>query len=425
MSGKFDLSVNFSLYNGAVVLESGEDSVKIGLIDVENEGLKKKLRNSVKAFFSMRGIPFSDERCAFIPIDDERLKHEISLRYAESGRENERKNEGSEATMLLDTLLTEAGKQGATDIHIEEKRVRFRISARLEEVCELSFEKSLELVRRIKVLANLNVMETRHGQDGQFIFNDDEQIFVRVSCVPAVSGKGGAESVVLRLLNVTRVPLSLSELGFTDGQCAILRNILESEQGLILICGATGSGKSTTAASLLMELSEIYGDKKKIITIEDPPEYVLDGVTQISVDEDNGMSFSDALRFIFRQDPDVIYVGEIRDSLSARTVLQASLTGHLVLATVHTSGIEETAIRMRELGVDFTEFSSVLKAMIFQKLVSDNAGSLRLEAKIVDSKDITENAAFSFPSKLRNKPLPIQAQFSRAGKTMNFGEACL
>ncbi len=385
MSVKFDLSVNFSLYNGAVVLESGNDFVKIGLIDIGNECLKEKLRNSVRSFFSMRGSSFADECCAFVPIDDERLKHEISLRYAESGRENERKNEGSEAEMLLDTLLSEAGRKGATDIHIEERRVRFRIASSLVEVCELSWEKSLELVRRIKVLANLNVMEMRHGQDGQFVFNGEDEIFVRVSCIPAVSAFGNSESVVLRLLNVTRVPLSLPELGFSETQCIQLGEAIKNKQGLILICGATGSGKSTTAASLLTELTSFYGDKKKIITIEDPPEYVLDGITQIRVDEENGMSFSDSLRFIFRQDPDVIFVGEIRDSLSARTVLNASLTGHLVLATVHTGGIDETALRMSELGVDFSEFSSVLKTLIFQRLVEREDSSMYLESEVLDA----------------------------------------
>lgn len=375
MSGKFDLSVSFSLYNGAVVLESGENLVRIGLTDIDNVELKKKLEKSVRQF--------GNQRCDFVAIDDEKLRHEISLRYGESPRENERMNEGSEAAMLLDTLLCEASRRGATDIHIEENRVRFRICGMLESVTELSSEKSRELIRRIKVLANLNVLESRRGQDGQFVFSAGNQVFVRVSCIPSFSGAGAAESVVLRLLNVARLPLSIGELGFSDEQCRNLREVLVKEQGLVLICGATGSGKSTTAASLLMEVGKIFGSKKKIITIEDPPEYVLDGVTQIHVDENCGMNFGEALRFIFRQDPDVIFVGEIRDCETARTVLQASLTGHLVFATVHTSGIRETAIRMKELGVDFSEFSSVLQAVIFQRLVCESGNKVRLEAEVV------------------------------------------
>lgn len=421
MSEKFDLSVNFSLYNGAVVLDSGENFVKIGLIDTSNENLKKKLRKSVKAFYELKGKKIAEEACLFLPLDEQSLKHEISLRYAKSERENERKNDGSEATMLLDTLLSQAGKKGATDIHIEERRVRFRISSRLEEVCELSYEKCLELVRRIKVLANLNVLESRKAQDGHFVFRGQDQIFVRVSCLPSVSGNGNSESVVLRLLNVTRIPLSLKELGFTEEQCASLCKLIKNEDGLILICGSTGSGKSTTAASLLTELTKIFGDRKKIITIEDPPEYVLDGITQVHVDGEGGMSFSDALRFIFRQDPDVIFVGEIRDSISARTVLQASLTGHLVLATVHTSGLQETCIRMRELGVDFDELSSVLRAMIFQKLLSDKGEKVRLEAKIMEKKEILAEEATNFP-KLRNKSLPLSHHFYFSGKHKNLGE---
>ncbi|WP_294429790.1 GspE/PulE family protein [uncultured Treponema sp.] len=383
MSDKFDLSVSFSLFNDAVVLESMEKFVKIGIRDFANEELKRKLSKSVQNYFEMKGKRFDvASSCRFVPIDDEKLRHEISLRYAESCRVNERKNDASEAGMLLDTLLSEAGKKEASDIHIEEKCVRFRVAGRLEEICPLSPEKSRELVRRIKILSNLNVLESRRAQDGQFIFRGKDEVFVRVSCVPSVSGNGAGESVVLRLLNVSRVPLSLSELGFSESHCALLEKVLENEQGLVLICGATGSGKSTTAASLLTRLNELSCGKKKIITIEDPPEYLLDGMTQIHVDEQNGMSFSDALRFVFRQDPDVIFVGEIRDALAARTVLQASLTGHLVFATVHTGGIQETEVRMKELGVDFSEFSTVLKAMIFQRLMPDENG-VHLEAQIV------------------------------------------
>ncbi|MBQ4379325.1 MAG: Flp pilus assembly complex ATPase component TadA [Treponema sp.] len=413
MSGKFDLSVSFSHFNGAVVLESKEKYVKIGLTKIHNEDLKQKLRKSVQSYFGMRGQITGEEVCEFIPIDDERLKSEISLRYGESSRENERQNDESEAAMLLDTLLKKAGKSGATDIHIEENRVRFRISGRLEEVSELSLEKSRELVRRIKILSGLNVLESRKGQDGQFVFSGDEQIFVRVSCIPSVSAfsgnEGGSESVVLRLLNVSRVPLSLSELGFEENQIEILKEAVKSAHGLILICGATGSGKSTTAASLLCLVNEMYGGRKKIITIEDPPEYVLDGCTQIKVDEEKGMSFTDSLRFIFRQDPDVIFIGEIRDSLTARTVLQASLTGHLVVATVHTSGINETQIRMKELGVNFAEFSSVLRVIVFQKLVCADDKKLHLEAEVTGGEEcVKERKSISTSIPLLTKSQKIR-----------------
>ncbi|MBQ8013835.1 MAG: Flp pilus assembly complex ATPase component TadA [Treponema sp.] len=405
MSGKFDLSVNFSLHNGAVVLSSEENLVKIGLTEIHNKDLKKKLQKSVASYFALQGkSPESEGICEFVSIDESKLRHEISLRYGESKRENERKNEGSEAAMLLDTLFTEAGKAGATDIHIEEKRVRFRISSSLETVCELSLEKSRELIRRIKILSNLNVLECRRGQDGQFVFSGEDEIFVRVSTIPSISPSGPAESVVLRLLNITRVPLSLGELGFSEKQCADLRSLLKKEQGLCLICGATGSGKSTTAASLLTELEKIYGERKKIITIEDPPEYVLDGMTQIHVDENTGMSFFDALRFVFRQDPDVIFIGEIRDSVTARTVLQASLTGHLVFATVHTSGLEETAARMRELGVDFSELSSVLQLLVFQKLVPGTENKVCLKAEILTADDFKKNEK----EKMTYEKLPLR-----------------
>lgn len=399
MSGKFDLSVSFSLFNGAVVLESGDDFVKIGLTKIDDERLKQRILKSVRSYFDMKGKTPGDDFCEFISIDDERLKSEISLRYGESERENERKNDASEAAMLLDTLLERAGKSAATDIHIEENRVRFRISGRLEDVSELSPEKSRELMRRIKVLSNLNVLECRKAQDGQFVFEGEDKIFVRVSSVPAVSkfscNGEQTESMVLRLLNTSRIPLSLEELGFLDEQISLLKATLKYDYGLILICGATGSGKSTTAASLLREITFAGGEDKKIITIEDPPEYVLDGCTQIRVDGENGMSFTDALRYVFRQDPDVIFIGEIRDSLSARTVLQASLTGHLVFATIHTSGLEETHIRMKELGVDFGEIFSVLRGIVFQKLACHEDGRVVLEAEVFGQEDIKSTNKFS------------------------------
>ena len=401
MSDKFDLSLSYSHYNGAVVLERQENSVKIGLTDFENMALRKRLSKAVVQFFALKGKNFSQEECCrFEKIDRKTLMHHISLRYGESSREEERKNEGSEAAMLLDTLLNEAIKRGASDIHIEERRVRFRIAGLLEEISELSPEKSRELARRVKLLANLNVLEERQGQDGQFIFSADDEIFVRVSSIPALSCGESAESLVLRLLNVSRIPLSIKDLGFTPSQCELLKKVIRREQGLVLICGPTGSGKSTTAASLLTELKDFYEDSKKIITIEDPPEYVLDGITQIRVDENTGMSFSQALRFIFRQDPDVIFVGEIRDSLSAKTVLQAALTGHLVFATLHTSGVLQTGVRMKELGVDFSQLSSVTLAMIFQNLSVKKSESVEegrkvtLESRIVCPGDREFNSLF-------------------------------
>lgn len=393
---KFELSVPFSLHNKVCVLEDDGKNVKFGLVDDENQNLKNQLRKNVRRFYHL------DENeilaaCKFEKIGEEKLKKVVSFSYGESEAEKNQKAEKSEkrsaenaAALLLDSLLNQACSAGATDIHIEENLVRFRVNGVLEKVCALSNEKGRELIRRVKVLSKLDLMETRRGQDGQFVFCKTGNVFVRVSCVPAVSrffldGKNfDCENVALRLLDTERQPLSLDSLGFSENQAALLKRLSQEKSGLILISGATGSGKSTTAASLLTEIAQESGGRKKIISVEDPPEYALQGVTQIKVDDALGMSFSDSLRFVFRQDPDVIFVGEVRDEISCKTVVQAALTGHLVFATVHAGGIREAVLRMRELGAKEDELKAVLRAVLFQEL-SFADGKARLTAEIEEN----------------------------------------
>lgn len=391
-NAKFELSVPFSLHNKVCVLENNGKNVKFGLVDEENQNLKNQLKKNVRRFYHLD----EDEIltfCKFEKISGDKLKKVVSFSYGESEGEEKRKktknskNQSSEnaAALLLDSLIEQACAAGATDIHLEENLVRFRMNGVLEKICALSVEKGRELVRRVKVLAKLDLMETRRGQDGQFVFHKAENqkksgnVFVRVSCVPSVSrfyldeknvgnGNDSSESVVLRLLDVERQPLSVEKLGFSQKQIKVLRRLESEKNGLILICGATGSGKSTTAASLISEIAAESSGTKKIISVEDPPEYALENVTQIKADEKLGMSFSDSLRFVFRQDPDVIFIGEIRDEISAKTVVQASLTGHLVFATVHAGGISEAVLRLKELGAKEDELKSILLAVVFQEL---------------------------------------------------------
>lgn len=382
---KFELSLPFSLHNKVCVLENKNENVRFGIVNDENQALKNQLIKNVRRFYHL------DEKqilsaCKFEKIGEEKLKKIVSFSYGESGKienlEKEKKSENQEessdekanaAAMLLDSLIEQACFLGATDIHIEENVVRFRMNGLLEKICELSVEKGRELVRRVKVLSKLDLMETRRAQDGQFVYKKNDNsgfVFVRVSCIPAVSRFyiDNAENVALRLLDVERQPLEIEKLGFPQKQCEILRRLINQKNGLVLICGATGSGKSTTAASLLTEIAEKSVGQKKIISVEDPPEYFLENVTQIKVDEKLGMSFSDSLKFIFRQDPDVIFIGEIRDEISAKTVIQASLTGHLVFATVHASGLKEAILRMINLGAEKSELEAALLGIIFQRL---------------------------------------------------------
>ncbi len=409
---KFELSLPFSIHNGAVVIENSKSSVKFGVRNSDDLSLKNQLEKAWRSFERKNYVLENPESLEsgtieFVELSKEALDKAILKNYGQSGELSRQEsdslkeelstaeNEKKAVSLLFDSLLSDAVFRQATDIHIEENCVKFRVKGLLEKICGLSFERSVELVRRIKILANLDVMENRRGQDGQFVSEIENQdgvrtcVFVRVSCLPAVSsffgGERGAnaESVVLRLLDAKRVPLDIQKLGFSSLQSDLLKKMSRLENGLILVCGPTGAGKSTTAAAILTEIEKTFCGKKKIVTIEDPPEYVLSGMTQIRVDEKIGIGFDEALRLVFRQDPDVIFVGEIRDEKTALTVIRASLTGHLVIATLHTSDFFGAYARMRNLGVKFDELNFVLRGIVLQKL-DFSEGKKNLNGRILD-----------------------------------------
>ena len=262
---------------------------------------------------------------------------------------------------------------------MEGSRVRFRVGGKLKEFIVLTPETAEALALRIKNLAHLNTLERRRAQDGQFSFETyDRIVSLRVSSMPSIEG----ESLVLRILDPSRVLLIPEKLGFTTHQLEMIYRLLSFPAGLILVCGPTGSGKSTTQASLLSWLNTECGGAKKIITIEDAVEYVLAGVTQIQVKADIEFDFEEVLRRVFRQDPDVIMFGEIRDRLTASVASSAALTGHLVLATLHTASSDEALLRLEDLGVDKTLLRSILRGVISQKLYAKE-GKLCLEGEVV------------------------------------------
>ena len=278
------------------------------------------------------------------------------------------------AVLLLDSILNEARLRKATDIHIESNCVKLRVNGRLEKLLELQPAKCVELIQRIKVLAGMNVIENRKPQDGQFVYGNTNPFFLRVSTMAVLGASAaekysGEESVVMRLLDTSRIPLAVGELGFNQLQYEQLcgdNGLINFPNGLVLVGGPTGSGKSTTVAALLVELVKRYSDSLKIISLEDPPEYVIPGVSQVKVDEKN--TFSAALNHLFRQDPDVIMIGEIRDEESAAAALRASLTGHLVFATLHSGSAAESILRLENLGVERNLLSQVLRGVLCQEL---------------------------------------------------------
>jgi len=268
---------------------------------------------------------------------------------------------------LINAMLSEAIKEGASDIHIEtfEKAllIRFRIDGVLREVLRPNRKLSSLLVSRIKVMAQLDIAEKRVPQDGRIsLLIAGRAVDVRVSTMPSNHG----ERVVLRLLDKNNARLNLTELGMTDENRKIFQELIYKPHGIILVTGPTGSGKSTT---LYAGLSEINSKDRNILTVEDPIEYAIDGIGQTQVNPRVDMTFARGLRAILRQDPDVVMVGEIRDVETAQIAVQASLTGHLVLSTLHTNTAAGAITRLEDMGVEPFLLSSSLLAVLSQRLV--------------------------------------------------------
>ncbi len=322
---------------------------------------------------------------------EEEIREAIEKTYGESassmerlveqvGEESEERTGGEERVERLIGAASEAPiirvvnyiiargiERGASDIHLEpyEKtlRVRYRIDGMLEEVESPPKRLQTAMISRIKIMARLNIAESRLPQDGRVKLRiGGQEIDFRVSTVPTLFG----ESVVIRILDQAAVPLNLETLGFPAGTLARFRQMVVVSHGMILVTGPTGSGKTTT---LYGALQEIRTAARKIITIEDPVEYQIAGVNQIQVKPQIGLTFASGLRSIVRQDPDVILVGEIRDRETAEIAIHSALTGHLVLSTLHTNDAAGAITRLLEMGVEEYLLPSSLIGVLAQRLV--------------------------------------------------------
>ena len=268
---------------------------------------------------------------------------------------------------LINALLTQAVRENASDIHIEifERRslVRFRVDGALRDIVEPRRALHAALVSRVKVMAELDIAEKRLPQDGRITLKiAGRPVDVRVSTLPT----GHGERVVLRLLDKQAGRLSLDRLGMSAETLSLLDKLIEQPHGIILVTGPTGSGKTTT---LYAALSRLDASTRNMMTVEDPIEYDLDGVGQTQVNARIGMTFARALRAILRQDPDVIMIGEIRDLETAEIAVQASLTGHLVLATLHTNSAAGAVTRLVDMGIEPYLLASTLSGVLAQRLV--------------------------------------------------------
>lgn len=268
---------------------------------------------------------------------------------------------------LINALFTQAIKQKASDIHIETYEdkvlVRNRVDGVLHEILEIQRAISPLVISRVKVMAKLDIAEKRIPQDGRITLRvGGHTIDVRVSTLPSNHG----ERIVLRILDKEAANLNLSLLGMPPHALNTIKNMIAAPHGIILVTGPTGSGKTTSLYAMLTDLNEVH---RNILTIEDPIEYDLPGVGQIQVNTKVNMTFAKGLRAILRQDPDVVMIGEIRDIETAEIAVQASLTGHLVLSTLHTNSALGALTRLRDMGVESFLLSSSLIGLIAQRLV--------------------------------------------------------
>ena len=281
---------------------------------------------------------------------------------------------------LVNSLIDGAVRDQASDIHIEpfekEVVVRYRVDGVLRRIMTYPKHSHSGVVSRIKILSNLDISERRLPQDGKFYVRiNGEQYDLRVSTMPTIYG----EKVVMRILQVSASKKRIEDLGFSDYNRKRLEQLIEHPYGIILVTGPTGSGKSTTLVAIINELKDVTNN---IITIEDPVEYSIESVNQCQVNPEIGLTFARMLRSVLRQDPDIIMVGEIRDRETAQLAIEASMTGHLVLSTLHTNNAPSAISRLVNLGIDPYLISTSLLGVLSQRLVRTLCGDCKERAEL-------------------------------------------
>jgi len=369
----------FAVSNRVIALREDDDGVVVAMTDPENiviqDNLKKILSKAIKPvlisdsvltdtlekyYKSIRTTTEVEDAVGefgFVAVDED--EQEINID----------KSAGADAPIvkLINLIITEAIKDGATDIHIEplykNSRVRYRVDGALREVMSPPIGVHAGIVSLIKVMSKLNIAERRLPQDGHISLKTAlKAVDVRVSIAPTVTG----EKVVLRLLDKGEFGFKLTTLGFEEDDLDIFKKWIKRPYGIIIVSGPTGSGKSTTLHAALKEIQDI---ESNIITVEDPVEYRLEGVTQIETKEKIGLTFASSLRSVLRQDPDIVLIGEIRDNETADIAVKFSLTGHLVFTTLHANDAPSTVTRIIDIGIPNYLVGSSLNLVMAQRLV--------------------------------------------------------
>ncbi|MBB5218180.1 MAG: type II/IV secretion system protein [Treponema sp.] len=375
-------SLNFIRKNNAFFISEDSEKVTAGYTEKTPESALESIRT------------YHGKKIEFIKVEQSKLAYWIGKKDGLNDdekiipEENENKiddfSNDAPAVNLVNSICIEGIKKGASDIHVESfensASVRYRMNGLLEKSFDIKKEIFAKISSRIKLMSGMNILEHRLPQDGRMSVNVDSRTTdIRVSSIPSSDG----ESIVMRILSRNSTLNNIEELGFLNTQINDIKNMLKIPHGLILVTGPTGSGKTTTLHSMLKEITD---EKIKIISIEDPVEYKIKGVNQIQVNEEIGLTFSSILRRVLRQDPDVIMVGEIRDSETASLAVRAALTGHLVLSTIHTNDAVSAIDRLKNMGIPPYMIASVLKGAISQRLVTTikNTRTIIAEEFLVD-----------------------------------------
>ncbi len=319
-------------------------------------GVRSEIEQAIGQFYKLR-----------TGVDRHVRSFEETLRPAGPSRRLAEVNKDAPVVQIVDLIIAEGAEERASDIHIEPQqdhlRVRFRIDGVLHEATRLPATLAAPIASRVKLLANLDIVDRRHSQDGQIQTTvEGRPLDIRVGTIETIWG----EKVVLRLLERSRSILGLDSLGFAPSALDGYRSLIRSPYGMVLVSGPTGSGKTTTLYSSLNELDHV---ERNIMTIEDPVEYTFEGVNQIQINRLAGISFANGLRAILRQDPDAILVGEIRDKETAEISVQSALTGHLVLSSLHATDAIGAIYRFIEMGIESFMVTSAVIGVLAQRLV--------------------------------------------------------
>lgn len=365
-------------FEGDKVKVALEDPLNIFAIDDVSifTGLKVKTYIAPKKdIYKFVQINYSSEQVN--KAAEELIKETLESKIIDLDIEEINDVKNAPVVKMIQYLFKNSIEMRASDIHIEpyekEIRIRYRIDGRLTTINTLGIQSLAPLITRIKILANLNIAEKRIPQDGRIITrvgNDD--VDLRVSILPVVNG----EKVVIRILKRESYMMGKETLGISKNNLKRLNNIISSPNGIVLVTGPTGSGKSTTLYTILSELNK---SNVNIVTVEDPVEYTLDGVNQVNVNNKAGLTFANGLRSILRQDPDIVMIGEIRDEETAEIAIKAAITGHLVLSTLHTNDAPSTITRLLDMGIEPYLVATSVSGIIAQRLVRKICSSCKEE----------------------------------------------